>query len=161
MYIRLQSNWISYSLSPKLPFSYIHLYTNLLPLFALILQDISSGRPSFLSAPFRAAPELFSLSSDIFIFRWVGSNAFAATAFMNTIDTNHLQVISQGGELNSQISLEVAVWKRSHFLCLLFYILPIFLVFSSSSPCRLLTDSKKHEQYFWRTLIFGGWVCNN
>lgn len=111
--------------------------------------------------PILSTPKLFLLSSDIFIFRRVGSNAFAATAFMNTIDTNHLQVISQGGELNSQISLEVAVWKRSHFLCLLFYILPIFLVFSSSSTCRLLTDSKKHERYFWRTRIVGYWVCNN
>lgn len=60
---------------------------------------------------------LFSVSSDIFIFRWVGSDASVATAFMNTIDTNHLQVISQGRELNSQISPEAPVLKMLPTSC--------------------------------------------
>lgn len=88
---------------------------------------------------------------DIFIFTRVCWNASAATAITNTIDTNHLQVISHGRKVNSQISLDVAVpvsW-------LLFCILPTFLVFSSSSHC-CLPRVQKQWQYFW-----GRFYCEN
>lgn len=94
MYIRLQSNWISSSLSPKLLFFYIHVYTNgaqfVLP---SILQDISWGSPLLLSTQ-TEHPQF----STVWVFRTcpVGPNTFADIAFVNATDTNHLQVISPG-----------------------------------------------------------------
>lgn len=146
MYIRLQSNWISSSLSPKLLFFYIHVYTNgaqfVLP---SILQDISWGSPLLLSTQTEHPP-----FSTVWVFRTcpVGPNTFADIAFVNATDTNHLQVISPGRELNSYISPEVAVWKCSYFLLLLFYILLIFLMFSSYFSYCPLIDSKNSRVGF-------------
>lgn len=53
-----------------------------------------------------------------------GSDAFGAGAFMNTTDTNHVQVISLGRKLNLLISLGAPAPKKcSQFCWSLFYIL--------------------------------------
>lgn len=66
------------------------------------------GSRLFPSAHTEHPGALLSVFSDIFVFGLGRSDAFAATAFVNTIDTNHLQVISQGRKLKSLISPEAA-----------------------------------------------------
>lgn len=68
-----------------------------------------------------------------------GSDAFGATAFMNTTDTNHVQVISLGRKLNLLISLEVSAPKKCLLFCwscFTYSLSDVFIIFCSSPNRR-------------------------
>lgn len=130
MCIRLPWNWISYSPSPVLPFSNIPLYKNLPQFLCLLWYYKTSVGAVCLFLPSHWAPDAFLCVFWHLHFHMDGFKCFCSCS--DTIDTNHLQVISQ----DKKSQLIDFPWGDSNFLWL--------LTFSCFHPPSLfpLTDSK-------------------